>query len=57
MFDFFNSSYFALKSSAVVSSNDVNSIYPILLSITFPSTGFTFIFSLVIAGVCGEWPR
>ena len=33
-----NSSYFALKSSAVVSSNDVNSIYPILFEITFPST-------------------
>ena len=46
---FSSSSYFALKSSAVWSSNDENAIYPILFSSTSPSTGFTLMFSLFIS--------
>ena len=46
IFCFCSSSNLDLKSSAVVSSNDVNAIYPILFSNTLLSTGFTFIFSL-----------
>ena len=48
----FNSSYLFLNSTAVPSSNDVNSIYPILFSSTSPSTGFNFMFSLVISNSC-----